>query len=1381
LQTFASTADNSTSVGLRRGQTHRFEVRFFDSEGHLITNASEFQPRWSLEGAPQGQTWLADGKGPAAAVTAPASAAEGTVLYLRAAAAIPGSERCAAANGLDLQQQALTQEALAGLSAPLPDVIRLSATTDIEVRWPGYPSRHFTFAPQWAYVFEVSQGSGSSQLTVGDATVAEPVEPSDLCGGLAGDNISGCFAAVHAEVTTAGAARWPVRPIVPGHARLTFVDKAQLGGAPKVIHASFLPIGRLSITLSDIDAHPSTRDSPSLLIRGHNHALRVEVWDTEDNALPPASWQPARLRVEASGQGLEVAPGPELGSFSVVGRAAGAYEVQALVYNHPSAVLYSNTLHIHVFETFGIQPQNMVVLPGQTFEVAVQGGPTASTAWSAHVSFASSSSRVAEVHHTDGLLTARRSGHASISAQLVDAATGRQLAHAEANVSVVLPDAVSIQLVQFGTPALSTEETRQLALVRGAPDPLRLAALLMGQGLPLSLPLLTAPTGAAREGRGQEHGCVFKWNASEHWISVSPASSLGTIAVDLFAAGAADDLPSGNSVDISVEVQCPGAPKLKTSRRLTVLEPLLLVAPTLPPASGTVGGPAFVALPPLGRLPLIFNRPREHLQIELRAAGGTAVGGRLAAELLDSGNAVELVAGQDEGEALLVVEDPRSNDVMSPLLISVAVRQPRSLRLETRPQRLPLHATADCRLLLADAHGMALSVPPNYLITHYVSHPSILGSELVQTAHGETLLRLRAAREGCVAAGVEVRVPEPLPATAAGAEALALCVGRSALAGRGPLLVQPGAQLQMPVENAVLGSEDSQALTFTLRLACPPGSPPHGSEQLAKDVANALHVPSQAVKATDSRWAPHSPGACGRAASLDVDLEVAGEQLLGGSSLWELGDALWFPSDPQTVGPALRCLDRSFGLQATPSSRRCLRCGAGMRAAGAAPTDGLSSPVDGWTSSAPSVLEVDSTGTAAAARQPGSAVATFSFAGVSAALNVEVARVAELVLEAPSGSPLVQVTDGDGERRSFLANVLGRGSLVVPLRFFAPTAEGSLGELREFRSGPFQLQGFDVACSPAEPDLGDFFDFQSWSLANASAAEPEAGEATPLPALAASAPQAACLLRPRRVDARRWAERLPPRAVELKVSLRASGAGPADRPAVRAAVQWPFLPQFASMDDAGKQLDSGDVCAVVTPSKPEATAWVWTGGQPIEASLERQLRDARRGRLSLHVHSSPPNSMVPTASMSVTIAWESPVEWPGAEELILRLEGRTSGQVERLRIRVQGSPISDVPAPEVQTSSVARLLGLLVRSVPLLLLLSFCWRCGVGLTRRWQMPPPPAPVAGGLFGPPGAWQRQAPAQGLGGEGPSGARLLSPPRAGGGSFGPSPFQRIDLHH
>ena len=42
------------------------------------------------------------------------------------------------------------------------------------------------------------------------------------------------------------------------------------------------------------------------------------------------------------------------------------------------------------------------------------------------------------------------------------------------------------------------------------------------------------------------------------------------------------------------------------------------------------------------------------------------------------------------------------------------------------PRLMPLGAVSESRLLLADAHGAPLALPPNYAVTHTVSHTSVL-------------------------------------------------------------------------------------------------------------------------------------------------------------------------------------------------------------------------------------------------------------------------------------------------------------------------------------------------------------------------------------------------------------------------------------------------------------------------------------------------------------------------------------------------------------------------------------------------------------------------------------------------------------------------------
>jgi len=356
-----------------------------------------------------------------------------------------------------------------------------------------------------------------------------------------------------------------------------------------------------------------------------------------------------------------------------------------------------------------------------------------------------------------------------------------------------------------------------------------------------------------------------------------------------------------------------------------------------------------------------------------------------------------------------------------------------------------------------------------------------------------------------------------------------------------------------------------------------------------------------------------------------------------------------------------------------------------------------------------------------------------------------VAHIEEIQLEAAVGGPLLEASGHRPE--PVVSNVLGNGSLVVPVRFLTSSADGH-GKPREFRSGPFYSQEIHLVCKPAEEDLADFFDFEAWSITNASGATlGEGTTAAALPPLSPTAPQAACIVRPRRTDAHRWAKRTSPRSLKLKALVQEDETRTPGRFAARATVQWDFLPQFAAMDDAGKQLEPGDVCAILSPGRPTATVWVWTGGQPVEAAVVGQLRHARLGRLRLLVRSQPPQATAATASISVTVTWDAPKAWAGAQELGLRLESRASGQAQTLVIKVDGALPAPGPGPD------RWLLPALGRALLLLLLLAGCCLCcGRGLA--------PTPVAVPGLG------------GLAGQG----QALGPAR-GGSPLGVSPFIRV----
>lgn len=301
------------------------------------------------------------------------------------------------------------------------------------------------------------------------------------------------------------------------------------------------------------------------------------------------------------------------------------------------------------------------------------------------------------------------------------------------------------------------------------------------------------------------------------------------------------------------------------------------------------------------------------------------------------------------------------------------------------------------------------------------------------------------------------------------------------------------------------------------------------------------------------------------------------------------------------------------------------------------------------------------------------------------------------------GAPFGPALLGDG---SLASNVVdGGGVIAVPLRFFACTdsCERGEGPPSELVSGRWFSQRLPFACRPRDVALFDFFGFAAFSASDlipggelwtaeedAAAAGDEVSQwrmsarallhaARRSSAGAGVEPGGYCILTPKVTAAWQLAERLAPQRLDLEIVVmpptRVPGSAAKNEfPPARAALSWQFVPQFAVMNRAGKQLSPGARIAVLTPQEPMSTVWLWTGGYAVEASLVGSLPPGR-GSVAVHVSAVPPTAEAPTPSVSLTVVWNNASAsswWGPSEDLRVRLECRASGQVEVFVVRFDG-------------------------------------------------------------------------------------------------------------
>ncbi|CAK0788111.1 unnamed protein product [Prorocentrum cordatum] len=99
----------------------------------------------------------------------------------------------------------------------------------------------------------------------------------------------------------------------------------------------------------------------------------------------------------------------------------------------------------------------------------------------------------------------------------------------------------------------------------------------------------------------------------------------------------------------------------------------------------------------------------------------------------------------------------------------------------------------------------------------------------------------------------------------------------------------------------------------------------------------------------------------------------------------------------------------------------------------------------------------------------------------------------------------------------------------------------------------------------------------------------------------------------------------------------------------------------------------------------------------------------------MRVGSDPRAGAEAPAAVSFRLAWDSPQEWGGVQDDVqLRLESRASGQVQLIRIRVDGSGGLDALPPEFQAPGRFGWAALLAAAA----LLWCCCRCASWGSRR---------------------------------------------------------------
>eukprot|EP00933_Yihiella_yeosuensis_P071318 TRINITY_DN7950_c4_g1_i1.p1 TRINITY_DN7950_c4_g1~~TRINITY_DN7950_c4_g1_i1.p1 ORF type:complete len:237 (-),score=50.61 TRINITY_DN7950_c4_g1_i1:103-813(-) len=154
-------------------------------------------------------------------------------------------------------------------------------------------------------------------------------------------------------------------------------------------------------------------------------------------------------------------------------------------------------------------------------------------------------------------------------------------------------------------------------------------------------------------------------------------------------------------------------------------------------------------------------------------------------------------------------------------------------------------------------------------------------------------------------------------------------------------------------------------------------------------------------------------------------------------------------------------------------------------------------------------------------------------------------------------------------------------------------------------------------------------------------------------------PQVACKVQPREANAKGWFRRVAPRALELLATLEDG---------VESVLQrWTFVPQFMILTSGGAPVEEKQICASLSSDLPKTVVNVWTGGHPVEVTLEKQVEDSRLGNVSMDLKDDEAQ-----AGKMVELTWNGARVFHGFLDLHLRIVSPVTKQTGVWRIRLEG-------------------------------------------------------------------------------------------------------------
>ncbi|CAE7415750.1 unnamed protein product [Symbiodinium pilosum] len=277
-------------------------------------------------------------------------------------------------------------------------------------------------------VLEAGFGTGRARLEViSGQEILEVLGPESICDHATDGQpcIPALWIGSPCNVTKADVQRWFLRPLSPGIVSMAIWDPDLLGARPQRLEMAFRAAKQLDVGLLGEEAPAD--GVTVLLVQGARRQLQVDIRDAEGEALDMVNWAALGLKIKSSDPGaFEVQESTtRCGVFATLLAFIGC-RIMTRAFPKLGAVIIYPLLP---GPRFDIILKDIVVMPGQAFELVFKGGPPRSDDRT-FFRFASSAPSIASMDQDVGLVIALSPGTAELSVQLLERHTGREIARA---------------------------------------------------------------------------------------------------------------------------------------------------------------------------------------------------------------------------------------------------------------------------------------------------------------------------------------------------------------------------------------------------------------------------------------------------------------------------------------------------------------------------------------------------------------------------------------------------------------------------------------------------------------------------------------------------------------------------------------------------------------------------------------------------------------------------------------------------------------------------------------------------------------------------------------------------------------------------------------